>query len=105
MKFINNGNTYTVYFFFGDSCVPKQEMDETTPYVRAMSGESFNVEECEWLEETPYEGIYKALCRMPAVQDKTPSEVALIARELADSGHYAAGGRILDGAGEEVYPI
>ncbi len=86
MKFKKDGLTYEVEYFFGKTGEQKQKMDETTPCVRAKSGDAFNVVECDWPEEDQYARIYEALCRMPSNKDKTPSEVAMIARTLADEG-------------------
>ncbi len=105
MKFKKDGFTYEVEFFFGRTGVPKEQMDETTPCVRATTGESFNVVECDWEQENQYAMIYEALCRVPIHQDKTPSEVAMMARELADGGYSVVDGRILDADGEEIWPI
>lgn len=86
MKFKKDGLTYEVAYFFGKTGESKQKMDETTPCVRATTGDAFNVVECDWPEEGQYARIYEALCRMPAHWDKTPSDVAMIARSLADEG-------------------
>ena len=33
-----------------------------------------------------YASLFEALCKIPANKDKMPSEIAMIARELSDSG-------------------
>ena len=45
-----------------------------------------------------YASIFEALCKIPAFKDKTPSEVAMTAKELADEGC------IIDHEGDIIAP-
>ncbi len=98
MKFKKDGLWYEVAYFFGRAGEPKDKMDPTTPCVRAKTHEAFNVVECEWPEGNQYASIFEALCKIPANKDKMPSEIAMIARELSDSGC------IVDHEGDIILP-
>lgn len=86
MKFKKDGLTYEVEYFFGRTGESKDKMDSTTTCVMSTTGEAFNIVHCEWPEENQYAAIFEALCKIPAHKDKTASEIAMLARELADSG-------------------
>lgn len=52
-----------------------------------------------------YASLFEALCKIPANKDKMPSEIAMIARELSDSGCIVdAEGDIMTPDGDVYWP-
>ena len=57
------------------------------------------------MNQKNYASIFEALCKIPAMQDKTPSEVAMTAKELADEGCIVDHeGDIINTNGEVYWP-